>query len=1110
MHLKRSFTHLNVSSAYSLRYASGMPEKIVEQAKLLNFSKIAITDQDTLSGAINFVQHCLANSITPIIGVDFNLGKSRVLVLARGKNGFRDLCHLVSKAHEKERGKPKLDISYLWEKMKQGNLVAILGVNSDIGQNIIRNRNDLALHLLNSWLEHVDKQDLIIEVVSHSNLHKVVDPKYSINSAAKMTTFARDNQLRAILTNATRYIKAEDAIVTELLESIETKKQLNFDQVRHFRGSAYLKSTQDMYQIAFNIGKYLSSIEVGQLLLKFSEEVANECSLDPARDLGIGSINVPETDLVLNETNSDSVKALYNKCQASLINLNLENKNIYQDRLKEELDVINGLNFSGYFLTVAEVVNLIKEKRIRVAARGSGAGSLVNYLLGISNLDPIKYGLVMERFLSPLRSALPDIDIDVESARRLEIYEAIYKRFGNERVACISMRETYRVRHAIRDVGAALGMPISEIDAFAKAFPRVSARKARKVLQQLPELNKSSFAKLFSQGNLDLYLDLVEKLDGLPRHLAMHPCGVILSDKSLLDRTPVEYSASGFAMSQFDKDDVELMGFLKLDVLGIRMQSAMAYSISEIKRVENLEVNLDEISLEDQKTFHLIQSTKTLGCFQIESPGQRELIGKFGPQSFNDLIIDISLFRPGPIKSDMITPFLEVRQKRKPYPFLHEKIDPILEETSGVVVFHEQVIKIISTMTGCSLALADEKRRSMSFEEGQNEVEEWFIEKSRKLKYSNDLIKYIWEVLKAFASFGFCKAHSAAFAFPTYQSAWLKTHHPAAFLAGVLTHDPGMYPKRLIANDAKNFGIELLGLDINKSDSSYRVEKINERYGIRLSLLDVKSISYEETERIIKNRPYKSLTDFWQRAQVSKDVTENIILAGGFDSLIPSNLNRRDLLLQLSDLEHNLGVISNQLVLDVSTIDKNIASGLPDFTKNENIVNELKVLGIDASSHLAESFIPFFKEFGVTPSKMLFSLTSGSEVFVAGVKVTTQTPPIRSGKRVIFLTLDDPTGPSDAAFFEDAQTSYAATIYNSLLLLVRGNLRKTGPRGISIKATGCWDLTQIHSMYQKYGIAEVKRFIDLSFKPRNNKYHYKSGGVSLEKRTLKDQKIGRI
>ena len=1102
MHAKRNFTHLNVSSAYSLRFGTALPEKIVSQAKQLNFSKIALTDQDTLSGAINFVQHCLTQEITPIIGVDFNLGRSRALVLARGKNGWTDLCRLVSKAHEKERGKPQLDVLDLWEKMQKGNLVTILGVNSDIGQSVLRNRNDLASNLLNNWLSNVDRNDLVIEIVAHPNLHKVVDPKYSISTAARLTAFARDNRLKAILTNAARYVTAEDAIVAELLDSVESKKQLNFDQVRQFRGSAYLKSTHDMYQIAFNIGKYLSSLEAGQLLLKFSEQIADECSLNPKKDLGIGSINVPEIDVVLNKSNLDPVQVLYNKCQSGLNSLGVSTKNEYQDRLKKELEVINKLNFAGYFLTVSEVVNLTKEKGIRVAARGSGAGSLVNYALGISGLDPIKYNLIMERFLSPLRSALPDIDIDVESDRRLEIYDAIYKRFGKDRVACISMRETYRVRHAIRDVGAALGLPITEIDAFAKAFPRVSARKAKKVLQELPELKKSSFAKLFSQGNLDLYLDLVEKLDCLPRHLAMHPCGVILSDKSLLDRTPVEFSAANYPMSQFDKDDVELMGFLKLDILGIRMQSAMAYSVSEIKRINNLDINLDKIALDDQKTFRLIQSTKTLGCFQIESPGQRELIGKFGPESFNDLIIDISLFRPGPIKSDMITPFLEVRQNRKPYPFLHEKLDPILQETSGVVVFHEQVIKIISIMTGCSLALADEKRRAMGFELGQAEVEEWFIKSAKKLKYSFDLINYIWEILKAFASFGFCKAHSAAFAFPTYQSAWLKTHFPAAFIAGVLTHDPGMYPKRLIANDAKNFGIKLLPLDVNKSDECYRVEKVEEREGIRLSFLDVRSISREEIRKIVKNRPYKSLADFWQRAQISKDVTENIILAGGFDSLIPSNLNRRDLLLQLSDLEHNLGIINDQLVLDVSTIDTNISSGLPNFTKSENIFNELRVLGLDASSHLVESYIPFFKKLGVTPSRMLSSLTSGKEVLVAGVKVTTQTPPIRSGKRVIFLTLDDPTGPSDAAFFEDAQINYAATVYNSLLLVVRGNLRKTGPRGLSIRATGCWDLTYLHQIYQKHGLLEVKKFIDLSFKPKNIKYQVKAGGMSLGRRTL--------
>jgi error-prone DNA polymerase len=295
----------------------------------------------------------------------------------------------------------------------------------------------------------------------------------------------------------------------------------------------------------------------------------------------------------------------------------------YQERLSQELDVISQLGFAGYFLTVGEVVDLTKQMGIRVAARGSGAGSLVNFTLGISGLDPVKYGLLMERFLSPLRSALPDIDIDVESDRRLDIYDAIYERFGKDRVVCISMRETYRVRHAVRDVGAALGLPPGEIDAFAKTFPRVSARRAREVLSQLPELRKSSFSRLMSEGNLDLYLDLVEKLDGLPRHLAMHPCGVILSDKTLLDRTPVEQSGAKFPMSQFDKDDVELMGFLKLDVLGIRMQSAMAYSLQEIKRVDKVDINLDEISLEDEKTFKLIQSTKTLGCFQIESPGTK-------------------------------------------------------------------------------------------------------------------------------------------------------------------------------------------------------------------------------------------------------------------------------------------------------------------------------------------------------------------------------------------------------------------------------------------------------------------------------------------------------
>ena len=361
------------------------------------------------------------------------------------------------------------------------------------------------------------------------------------------------------------------------------------------------------------------------------------------------------------------------------------------ERLEDELHVIETLGYATYFLTVAQVCDLIREMGVRVAARGSGAGSVVNYLLGISGVDPMRHGLLMERFCSPLRAELPDIDIDVESARRTEIYERILGHFGGERVTCVSMMDTYRVRHAIRDAGAALGLPPQEIDAMAKAFPHIAARNVRNALAELPELRASGLER----PRLQLMYDIVERLDGLPRTSPCTRAGSSCPTPGLLDRTPVEASWLGFPMSQFDKDDVEAMGLLKLDVLGIRMQSAMAHAVAEVERVDGAGIDLDDetqVPFDDEPTFELIRSTRTLGCFQIESPGQRELIGKFGPQTFEDIIIDISLFRPGPVKSDMIIPFLNARQGWKEPSYLHPTLVPALQETEGVVVFHEQVL----------------------------------------------------------------------------------------------------------------------------------------------------------------------------------------------------------------------------------------------------------------------------------------------------------------------------------------------------------------------------------------------------------------------------------
>src|SRR3712207_5867801 len=584
-------------------------------------------------------------------------------------------------------------------------------------------------------------------------------------------------------------------------------------------------------------------------------------------------------------------------------------------------------------------------------------------------------------------------------------------------------------------------------------------------------------------------------------------------------------------MSQFDKDDVEELGLLKLDLLGIRMQSAIAHALDEVARVDGEAVDIDAVPRDDPTTFELIRSTRTLGMFQIESPGQRELVGKFGPETFEDIVIDISLFRPGPVKSDMVTPFLLARNGWQDPVYPHRDLAPFLEQTAGVVVFHEQVLQIVAQMTGCDLAEADEARRALGDRDLHPEVRAWFVPEALK-RYPVEVVEQVWEVLVAFGSFGFCKAHAAAFALPTYQSAWLKTHHPAAFLAGVLTHDPGMYPKRLILDDARNFGVRVLGLDVNASAGTYRVERLDadpegalevggggwtrpewmpaampdpSRYGIRLSLADVKGISADEVGRIVAGQPYRSLTDFWYRASVSRPVVERLVLAGGFDSLYgfgvrdreggrPTRsrrqVTRRDLLLPIGELDRwsRSGARANssgQLSLDLMGLElpeesaEETApswaegSGLPEFTDAELVRAELEVLGLDASRHVVDFYRPFLAAVGAVPAGELLNSRSGAEVLVAGVKVATQTPPIRSGRRVVFVTLDDGTGCTDSTFFEDAQGPYASTVFHSWLLVVRGVLRRTGPRGVSLRATGAWELPALHEAWETGGLEAV-------------------------------------
>jgi error-prone DNA polymerase len=521
------------------------------------------------------------------------------------------------------------------------------------------------------------------------------------------------------------------------------------------------------------------------------------------------------------------------------------------------------------------------------------------------------------------------------------------------------------------------------------------------------------------------------------------------------------------------------------------MQSAISYTISEIERVEGVKLDIDQLSLADPNTFDLIASTRTLGVFQIESPGQRELIGKFAPSSFTDLIIDISLFRPGPVKSDMIRPFLSARHGLSNVKSIHPDLDPIMAQTHGVVVFHEQVIRLISVMGGITLAQADEKRRSLGSFDGQQEVCDWFYPAALSQGYQLNVVEEIWQILRAFASFGFCKAHAAAFALPTYQSAWLKTHHTAAFMAGVLTHDPGMYPKRLILDDARQWGIEIKGIDVNQSQRTVIVEKvaINKQrsykapdlkstgrslqlpdasgYALRLSLADLGGISEREIESIIAARPFVDLADFVHRAGASVTTTESLIMIGGFDQLhqidqSSEKLNRRDLLLHLQDLYKLTGKSNNKVGQTQLTLELPpptlVAAGLPNLTVIEQVQNEVEILGMEVTSHMLNFYGDFLNTIGAVKSSDVIKQRSGASVLVAGVKSSLQTPPVRSGKRVMFLTMDDGYGCNDVTFFEDTQQSYAQLLRTSNLFLIRGAVRRTGPRGVSIRATEAWDL----------------------------------------------------
>ncbi|MDP9069029.1 MAG: DNA polymerase III subunit alpha [Actinomycetota bacterium] len=1055
------FVHLHCHSTWSLLDGAIPAETLPWMAAELGYEAVALTDHDALTGAVRFARACRDAGVKPIYGAELTLTDGHhVTAIARDATGYANLCRLISRAHlDHERGQPRTTFASLAERAE--GLFVLSGCGrGEVPALAAAGAMPQAIEAARRWRDVIG-DGYRIEVFDHRG--------YGASTLRdRLLGIARETGIQAVATNDVHYPTPREAATHELLHAIREIVPLSRTKALRSNSEYGFKAPHAMRE--------LFQDAAGRDAADETLRIAEACDFD----LDLGRYHFPEIPMPPGET---ATGALARRCYEGAHHRFDKVTGVIDVRLQHELQLIYKMGFAAYFLLVADIVRHTREVLgMRCACRGSAAGSLVCYVLGISDVDPVRYDLLFERFMNERREELPDIDVDVESHRREEVLAHILDTYGRDQTAMCCMVDTFRARMAIREVGKALGLPGQEIDLVAKAFPRVRARDIPQAIERLPELAGTNLRA----GQLEQLFELCLAIDGFPRHLALHPSGVILSSPDLADRVPMQASYGGFTMLQADKDDVEELGLAKLDVLGVRMLSSISHAVGEIERAHGERVDLDRLPHDDTATYDLVKTSKTLGCFQIESPGQRELLARFQPNRFEDLIVDISLFRPGPVKSDMVSPFLERYHGFEQVRYPHPSLKPILRETNGVVVFHEQVIRVIAEVTGCSLADADYVRRHLDAERPslpgdpghpgerklgqdwvkdervhfagvagpitvtppQGDVAEWFITSAIYNGFKPEQAETLWREVFSFASFGFCKSHAAAFALPTYLSAWLKAHHPAAFLAGVLTHDPGMYPRRLIVADARNFGIPILPIDVNASDRVYRVEPVGDpaRPGIRLALSEVRGVSEAAIDSLLAAREearFSSLEDLWRRTEVSQPVLENLVHVGALDGIEPRS--RHELMWRVLDLSSQPKPRGgSQLGFALEEPIAEALPGLPAYTPLEETEAELEVSGIDARRHIMSLYEPLLAELGCTSARDLVSLRNNSEVWVAGVKVASQTPAIRSGQRIIFVTIDDVTGPIDVTAFERVQPRCARTIFHSWILLVRGVVRKRG------------------------------------------------------------------
>jgi error-prone DNA polymerase len=1022
------FVHLHVHSHYSFLDGVANIDRLLHRAKELGMPALALTDHNRLTGAVRFYDKAKRLGIKPIIGAEVDIdGGYHLTLLCKDRSGYTSLCRLLTEAHLSQPGKKPKATREMLGKYPAG-LIALSGCSRGEIPSLLSEGKFEKARMAACFYRELFGGGFFIELIRYPC-------KYGDQLVHSLAAFSAQQDIPLVATNNVHYAERHDYRIKELLNAIDQNIPVSRLGV-HRTMEQYFKSQREMAKL---FQDFPQAIEM-------TAEIADRCNLD----LGLGKLHFPRYDVPHGETSYSYLRKL---AYAGTYRKYIPPAQDILNRLEQELETIEHLGFSGYFLVVWDIVRWARERGISCQARGSAADSLVVYVLDISTVDPIHYNLLFERFMHPLRREPPDIDLDIDRRRRDEVRDYVYHKYGSDNVCCVSTINTYLARGAIRDVGKALQLPQAAIEDACNGIHYLSASELMEKAKALPELKGCS---IYKDSELKDFFHLCSTIDGFPKHLSVHLGGLVIGDGSLSEFTPLERSTGGDIISQYDKDDVERLGLVKMDLLALPTITVIEDAISHIKTGHGLDVNIDAIPRDDPEPFAMLRDGKTIGVFQLESPSQREMAGRLLPDCFEDIIVSISLVRPGPLKSSMDKSYLARRHGNEEVTYLHPKLKNALEETLGVILYQEQVLKVAYDLAGMSYAEADGFRRAMTHDRTKEEMEgmrDSFISSALKNGVSQDIASKVFEQLAAFAAYGFCKAHSVAYAELSYKTLWLKCHYPAEFFAALLSNQPmGYYPSRVLVADAKRFGIDILPPDINKSSGCYTVEN----GAILIGLSQLKGIATEAIESIVKSREqgaFSSLRDLVQRTNISRPILEKLIQVGACDMLGI----RAQMLRELPGLLPSKGLINQGAVLLL----KEEQSRPPVCTEQsidgkKQMLVERELLSLDLSAHPLDFYD---LSDGFTRIKELPSLATGQAVKIAGSVIRYQTPPTRNGKRVMYVIMEDGTGVADVTVFSDVQEKCGQVLFRTGWLIIEGKIQRRGPKSLSIIAQKLYPLT---------------------------------------------------